>query len=311
MPVYEVAAAFLSSAAIAPVMTIIDTAIIKSQFEKISLSKAISETIKDFGNNLAKTRVPLQIMTGVYFSTYATANLTELTCRSMDIDYKIPTVTLTSIVNVAAIAYKDREYAKLFERSSVTFPFRSYALFALRDALTITSSFVIKKDVIQYLDRQFPAIPHNTNDLIASFLIPAAFQLLSTPIHILSLDLYSRPYASTYERLSLIRQTYRTVCGGRILRIIPAFGVGGFINDMIRPRRLDEPHVPLDSSGSAASSMLTNYYPSHHNHHTSLNSAASSALAVYQHLPTGSNGGIPAVVETSSNVVSMNNEISS
>ena len=280
MPIYETTAALLSSTAISPLMTIIDTAIIKSQFEKINLSKAISDTIKEFGNNLTKTKKPVQIMTGVYFATYATANLTELTCRSMNIDYKLPTVGLTSLVNVIAIAYKDREYAKLFERSAVTFPVRSYALFALRDALTITSSFVIKKDVIKYLDQRLPWIPHNTNDLIASFLIPAMAQFLSTPIHILSLDLYSRPHATWTERLLLMKQTYRTVCGGRILRIIPAFGIGGFINDMIRPRRIDDEAITGSTTDSA--SMLATITTASTN--TSEPGILGPAIAVYDTL---------------------------
>ena len=52
---------------------------------------------------------------------------------------------LTSIVNCAAIAWKDKEYAKFYQtKSTANFPKISYGLFALRDGLTIVSSFNLK-----------------------------------------------------------------------------------------------------------------------------------------------------------------------
>lgn len=40
----------------------------------------------------------------------------------LEVDYKVPTALSTSIVNVAAIAFKDREYARLFSQSAAVFP---------------------------------------------------------------------------------------------------------------------------------------------------------------------------------------------
>ena len=59
-------------------------------------------------------------------------------------DYRVPTAVATSIVNCAAIAWKDREYAKMCAQAAKNFPIASYGLFAIRDGLTVTSSFVLK-----------------------------------------------------------------------------------------------------------------------------------------------------------------------
>ena len=234
MPLYELGAALVSAGTVSPIMTVIDTAIIKSQFQKINLTQACTETIKDYSNGTIKFKRPFSIMSFVYGSTYATANLTELTCHKLNIDYKMPTLVATSLVNVATIAYKDREYAKIFNQSKMKFPLTAYGLFALRDSFTIGSSFILKKDVISYLEKY---MSHNVADLTASFAVPMAAQVISTPIHIYSIDLFQRPQDTFSQRLEHIRKLYLSVCSGRIIRVIPAFAIGGFINDMIRPKR--------------------------------------------------------------------------
>lgn len=48
-----------------------------------------------------------------------------------------------------------------------------------------------------------------------------------------ALDLYARPQETLASRLRYIVERYPSVCAGRAFRIIPAFGVGGYVNDMI------------------------------------------------------------------------------
>ena len=235
MPLYEIGSAIVSSAIVSPIMTTIDTAVIKSQFHRLTLPQAYTETVKDYLNGTLKFGRPLWTMNIVYASTYATANLTEYACKAAGIDYKIPTLLATSAVNIATIAYKDREYAKLFNQPEKQFPKMSYALFGLRDAMTIGASFVVKKDAIRFLEDR--GWSHNMADLAASFVVPMSVQILSTPVHIWSFDLYQRPNDSLRQRIDHVLRLYPSVCLGRMIRIIPAFGIGGYINDMIRPRR--------------------------------------------------------------------------
>jgi hypothetical protein len=233
MPIYELSSALISSAIVSPIMTILDTSIIRSQMTKHGFIRSYSNTIRDYAKGVISFRRPFFVMNGVYGSTYATANLTELFCKKNGMDHKIPTFALTSIVNILTIAYKDKEYSKIFDQKKNIFPKISYGLFALRDSMTIGSCFIIKQDVVSYLQHSWK-IPHNTADLFASLFVPMTAQIFSTPIHIYSLDIYQRPNATFKERIENIMKMYHSVCFGRIIRIIPAFCIGGFINDMIR-----------------------------------------------------------------------------
>jgi len=77
-------------------------------------------------------------------------------------------------------------------------------------------------------------LSHNNADLAASFAVPMIAQLASTPLHILSLDIYSHPESPFRMRMKEIAKGYMSVCSGRVLRIIPAFGVGGYLNDQVK-----------------------------------------------------------------------------
>ena len=215
-------------------MTILDTAIIRSQFENKKFNVVYKETIRNYINGTVKCYKPLKIMNGVYFSTYATANLSELYCKTNNIDNKLLTLTTTSLVNVIGIAYKDRQYIKLFENKSVSFPLKSYCLFALRDSFTIGSVFILKKDLVQLLHNKY-GISYNLSDFLMSFTVPLLAQLFSTPLHILALDLYQKP--NNNNRINSIIKLYPSVCKGRIIRVIPSFCFGSYINDILRSNR--------------------------------------------------------------------------
>jgi hypothetical protein len=68
----------------------------------------------------------------------------------------------------------------------------------------------------------------------AQFITPAAVQLVSTPLHLLGLDLYNRPDASGAERSAKVVRDWAKSAVARICRIVPAFGVGGVVNMKVR-----------------------------------------------------------------------------
>lgn len=223
MPLYEIFCGMCSSLVIAPIMTVLDTAVIKTQVTKSTLKQAVQDSATDYINKKMSFKKPFSVMFFVYASTYSTANLTEYGCKQYGVDYKLPTFLSTSLVNISAISYKDKVYARLFDQQKKHFPRISYGLFAIRDSMTIGSSFILKKDVTHLLDSY---MPHNTADFFSSLVLPMTAQLFSTPIHILAIDYYQRPDASMKERLQLIKTMYGSICSGRVLRVIPAFCAG-------------------------------------------------------------------------------------
>ncbi|CBZ55536.1 conserved hypothetical protein [Neospora caninum Liverpool] len=67
-------------------------------------------------------------------------------------------------------------------------------------------------------------------DSTAQLLCPVAVQFLSTPLHLLALDVYNRPGHSSAQRTSFLVGAYAGTVAARASRILPAFGIGGILN---------------------------------------------------------------------------------
>lgn len=73
----------------------------------------------------------------------------------------------------------------------------------------------------------------------AQFLVPAAAQLLSTPLHLLGLDMYNRNGGTPpRDRLRKVRVDWLKTSLARMCRIVPAFGVGGVVNNGLRVKMM-------------------------------------------------------------------------
>jgi hypothetical protein len=74
---------------------------------------------------------------------------------------------------------------------------------------------------------------------------PAGVQILSTPLHLLGLDLYNRPRGAAgeglgwRERWRVVRRDWFGASLARMGRVVPAFGVGGVVNAGVRRRMLE------------------------------------------------------------------------
>lgn len=71
----------------------------------------------------------------------------------------------------------------------------------------------------------------------AQFITPAAVQLVSTPLHLLGLDLYNRPgvrFGGQEGRGAKVLRDWAKSSAARMCRIVPAFGVGGVVNTKCR-----------------------------------------------------------------------------
>lgn len=129
---------------------------------------------------------------------------------------------------------QDHNFYRLFGPAKKRYPILSYALLALRDGLTITSSFVFRDMLIERMEAGGLGMTHRQADLAASLSVPLAAQLVSTPLHIWAMDLPSRPTASVWSRLAAVAAGYISVLSGRALRILPAFSIGTYVNDVVK-----------------------------------------------------------------------------
>ncbi|KAJ5108819.1 hypothetical protein N7456_005494 [Penicillium angulare] len=126
-------------------------------------------------------------------------------------------------------------------------PLATYSAFLLRDGLTIFGSFSLPAMVSNTIPDSI-ASQEYLKILIAQLAIPASIQLISTPIHLFGLDVYNRPQVlPTKDRISRISRDWIGASLLRMCRIIPAFGIGGFLNTEGRlylHDQLDERRAP-------------------------------------------------------------------
>jgi hypothetical protein len=183
---------------------------------------------------------PFLLVFGVYFSTYATANTIDTICERFEKDNQTPKFLGTTIANMTTCIYKDRAFTRMFGTVAPKgLPLASYGMFVSRDALTIAASFNMPGTVAAEFQQRGLILDDERAANAAQLLCPAAVQLVSCPLHLLGLDFYNRPNASLSSRLKFIYDIYFKTTFTRIVRIGPAFGIGGIGNRMVKDRGND------------------------------------------------------------------------
>ncbi|KAJ6000204.1 hypothetical protein N7481_000613 [Penicillium waksmanii] len=199
---------------------------------------------------------PSLLVWGLYTATFATANMSETLLNKVypKIDHAIAGMTTfasTFVVNSSVGIWKDVKFAQLFGSPKPTktpsptpqpdakppppqkMPHTQLSFLPAMVSATIPDSIASQ----EYL-----------KILIAQLAIPASIQLISTPIHLFGLDVYNRPQVMpTKERVARISRDWIGASLLRMCRIIPAFGIGGFVNTEGRlylHDQLDERRTP-------------------------------------------------------------------
>ena len=203
---------------------------------------------------------PFLLIYGLYFGTFLTANAVD-TIKSV-IDPRKSTSTpsagptkfaAVSAVNMSLCLYKDSQFTKMFSSPSpagavkAAVPAASYALFAIRDSLTVFASFNLPPLIAPMLPKFSKEVEARfSRQSAAQFLAPAGMQLFSTPLHLWGLDLYNRPAGNGVGWQKRVMRVSRDWFGSslaRMGRIVPAFGAGGVINNGLRKRMIEGPTV--------------------------------------------------------------------
>ena len=186
---------------------------------------------------------PFALIFTLYTGTYLTANSIDTassTLRNTSIastTHGTAKFAATSFANLSLCLWKDTHFTRLFSTTAPRpLPPASYALFTLRDCLTIFASFNLPPLLAPRMPTHL--LPDGMKKLqsqsVAQFIAPAAMQVLSTPMHLLGLDFYNRTRIRFGERWALVRRAWASSCLARMGRIVPAFGVGGVVNTGLR-----------------------------------------------------------------------------
>ena len=189
---------------------------------------------------------PFALICMLYGGTYFTANTLD-TATSTIKNKPASLVTsgtmkfaASSSANVGLCLFKDQAFARLFGPGGPPrpVPLPSYVLFTLRDCLTIFASFNVPPLLGPVISRSMSSEIQKSlsGQTVAQFVAPASVQLISTPMHLLGLDLYNRGGKSIGwgDRWAIIKKNWAVSAAARMCRIVPAFGVGGVVNANVR-----------------------------------------------------------------------------
>ncbi|KAM5355060.1 hypothetical protein ACJ41O_001706 [Fusarium nematophilum] len=244
----DLAAAAFASALVTPWVTAID----KIVFNKATTGASASSSLRKLASKPKAALGALFIPFLVYFGTYATANMFD-SFHAVTHDLDPSTVcsspskfVATTAVSTGLCIFKDAHVARM--ASGGPTPLLSYALFAARDAVTVFASFNLPTMLAPKLaDIPFSSITpfsaifasDESRLKLAQMVMPAASQVISTPIHLLGLDIHCRQKKlGIRERFSVVRYYAGFATPLRMMRIIPSFGIGsvanrGFRNSMM------------------------------------------------------------------------------
>ncbi|KAG9244003.1 hypothetical protein BJ878DRAFT_508138 [Calycina marina] len=244
----DLAAGVSAALMVAPVITIIDKAIIQNASGRTTLKASLLDSLPTFllrPHSLIFSK-PFALIAVVYGGTYITAN--TLDTITSTVHNKSPTLVTTGTLkfvassgaNIGLCLFKDQAFTRLFGPGGPprAVPLPSYALFTLRDCLTIFASFNLPPLLGPVISKRLGKEMENSisGETVAQFLAPAAVQLFSTPMHLLGLDLYNRNGKGLTwgERWEVVRKNWGVSAAARVCRIVPAFGVGGVVNSKVR-----------------------------------------------------------------------------
>lgn len=276
----DVLVATTVTAAIAPLLTTVDAAVVQRTSATgttgtISVRHIAQQTMAGILRNpVAYVKSPAFLfMWGAYAATYTTANVLQTIAAHRPSQSSSSSSTSqgthrpwallagTTAVNSAASVVKDQAYAKIYANASQqaanhmqAVPRISYALWLLRDALVMGSSFVVPPLVAKYYQQHYAHHDDDRRDHknsrvfrpspatiqhISQVASPMMAQVIATPLHYLALDHFNRPSnhatfsaLSVWQRLSSMPFTELLTI--RLARILPAYGMGGIGNARLR-----------------------------------------------------------------------------
>ncbi|KAL3427304.1 hypothetical protein PVAG01_00813 [Phlyctema vagabunda] len=233
---------------VAPIIVMIDKAIMQNASGQNTLKESLKSSFASFltrPHSLIFSK-PFALICMLYGGTYLTAN--TLDTITSTVQNRSPTYVTagtmkfaaSSGANIGLCLFKDQAFARMFGPGGPPrpVPLPSYALFTIRDCMTIFASFNVPPVLGPIINKSMGTELSKSLDgkTIAQFIAPASVQLLSTPMHLLGLDLYNRngTDVTMRDRLQLIKKNWGISAVARICRIVPAFGVGGVVNGKVR-----------------------------------------------------------------------------
>ena len=202
--------------------------------------------MRGFGDLLLRPHRTLRspsywMVASVYAVTYSTANLIDTVCeRKLDREdqttaaiHGTSKLIGTTAANMGAGIWKDSMFAKMFgaatSAAAVATPRTTIGLFALRDLATIGGAFALPNTLASIFIGT-GAVEERYASETAQFVSPLAMQLVCTPLHLLALQYFNARDATLIMQCRAISPMLAPTLVVRLLRSMPAYGIGGVMN---------------------------------------------------------------------------------
>ena len=234
----DLGAAVIASFVVTPLTQIVDVAVSRSAGGSCTVLQGLAQGATDWLTKpFYMLRQPaFKFCWFVYLCTYITANLIENICvLFLKVPFAIPKLLGVTLANMLACIYKDAALAKIFGKSDngKPFPVAGYLLFVIRDLLANAGGFTFPPMVLPLL---IPWLGAGRAAVAAQLGIPAAINIVSSPIHFLALTLYNNPKSSMGQHLRAVAAAYTGATSSRIVKGLAAYGIGGVSNTALRAR---------------------------------------------------------------------------
>lgn len=215
---------------------------------------------------------PVFVVWTLYAATYLTANVTETVSDKYFAIEKALTGTIVSsavfIINTPLGVWKDVRFSQLFSTPAEPepkaprisraaagaqtgagspraasppqvagarkMPTSATAAFLLRDVITVFGSFALAPQVSAIIPDSL-ARTAQAKASASQLIVPALTQVVATPVHLMALDIYSRPgRQGVVGRARKAREKLASTTVMRAFRLVPAFGFGVIFNNYVR-----------------------------------------------------------------------------
>ncbi|CAK4030520.1 Hypothetical predicted protein [Lecanosticta acicola] len=230
-----------AAVAVTPVMTVIDRAVVEAAAGQSSLMASVRSSLKQMVRQPHKSAAPRPFgaMLLLYAGTYFTANAIDtVSANNEGLRAESTTSSTTKLcavtgVNVGLALNKDSCFARSFGTAATrsrALPRISYVPFLVRDGITLFATFNLPGRVASSFPDEVEKYMSRLS--AAQLIMPAASQFVTTPLHLLGLDLYYRNgKLGFWERVKAAKRAWLSTSLARACRIIPAYGIGGIVNN--------------------------------------------------------------------------------
>lgn len=228
---------------VTPVNTIVDKSVIENANGKTPLWRGVANGFKNmfFRPKIFFTAYEFKWILAVYQSTYIASNLADHYVVPW-LDPAVSKLLTVFVVNTTLGLLKDKALTQRFGHGDPRpFPWSSLNLFFMRDLIAMASAFTLPSILGHVMHKKFN-FSENTALILAQLSTPVLAQIVCTPLHLLGLDLYNKPGITMDERLRHVRKIYGHTTLIRMLRFLPAFGIGGVVNIELRKYLVNKEH---------------------------------------------------------------------